>query len=213
MSFDALAPHYRWMEWLCAAGQLQRCRAAQLEAITDPHHVLIYGEGNGRFLLAFCQQFPAAQITCVDASDVMLRLAKERLRRAGVPSDRITFLHVDALTWQPPKAQFDLIVTHFFLDCFTNEELQSLMPLIATAAAPQARWLIGDFHVPDHPLMRLAARAVLASLYFFFRFATKLSASELTPPDDHLREAGFELKSRHDLMLGLLQSSLWRRVE
>ena len=213
MGFDALAQHYRWIEWLCAAGQLQRCRAAQLDAIADPRRVLIYGEGNGRFLLAFCRRFPTAEVTCVDASEVMLRLAKERLHKAGVRSDRITFVCADALTWQPPKAQFDLIVTHFFLDCFTHEELQLLVPLIAFAAAPQARWLLGDFHVPERGLMKLAAQALLASLYCFFRLATKLSAHELTLPDDHLREAGFELESRRDLMLGLLQSSLWQRDE
>ena len=65
MSFDLLAPHYRWMEWLLAGGKLQRCRTACLGMIPAPAKVLIYGEGNGRFLAALCREFPEAEVTSV----------------------------------------------------------------------------------------------------------------------------------------------------
>jgi len=115
MSFDLLAPHYRWMEALCAAGQLQRCRTALLPVISAPQQVLVFGEGNGRFLVELCHRCPTAQVTVVEASAVMIELARARLRCAGLADAQVEFIQADALTWQPPKAAFDLIVTCFFL--------------------------------------------------------------------------------------------------
>ena len=51
MSFDVLAPHYRWMELVCAGEKLQGCRTAQLAHVLAARHILILGEGNGRFLV------------------------------------------------------------------------------------------------------------------------------------------------------------------
>src|SRR5690349_9347963 len=72
MSFDVLAPHYRWMEFVLAGEKLQRCRTAFLDSTGGAKNILILGEGNGRFLLECRRKFPDGQITCVDASARML---------------------------------------------------------------------------------------------------------------------------------------------
>ena len=53
MSFDHLAPHYRWMEWLLAGSKPQRCRTTFLDTLPTARHALLLGEGNGRFLREF----------------------------------------------------------------------------------------------------------------------------------------------------------------
>src|SRR4051812_20630121 len=83
VSFDVLAPHYRWMELLLAGEKLQRCRTAFLKEVADARDVLIVGEGHGRFLVECRRRLPDARITCVDASERMLEVARARLRRAG----------------------------------------------------------------------------------------------------------------------------------
>ena len=80
MSFDVLAPYYRWMEFVLAGNKLQRCRTAFLSQVTRRKSVLILGEGNGRFLLECRCILHEAQITCVDASFRMLTLARKRLQ-------------------------------------------------------------------------------------------------------------------------------------
>src|SRR5579864_4929172 len=79
MSFDVLAPHYRWMEVVLAGEKLQRCCTAFLERISGARNVLILGEGNGRFLVECRRKIPKAHIVCVDASARMLTLAQRRL--------------------------------------------------------------------------------------------------------------------------------------
>lgn len=204
MSFDLLAPHYRWMEALCAGGQLQRCRTALLTALPTPQHVLVYGEGNGRFLLELCRHFPAAHVTVVEASAVMIDLARTRLQRAGLAHAYVEFIHADALIWQPPVATFDLIVTCFFLDCFRADQLLQLIPTIASAATPDAQWLLADFQIAPAGLRRLSSRVIVGFLYAFFRCVTRLSANELVNVEPYLTAAGFTRHARREFILGLL---------
>lgn len=211
MSFDLLAPHYRWMEALCAAGQLQRCRTALLGAIPAPRQVLIYGEGNGRFLVELCRCFPAAHVTVVEASAVMIDLAHARLQRAGLAGAQVEFIHADALTWQPPAAAFDLIVTCFFLDCFREDQLQHLVPVIASATTADAHWLHADFQIPPTGLRRLCSRVIVGILYAFFRCVTRLPAHELVNVAPCLSAAGFTKWQRREFLLGLLFSDCWKR--
>lgn len=209
MSFDLLAPHYRWMEALCAAGQLQRCRTALLAELAAPQRVLIYGEGNGRFLVELCRRFPAAQVTVVEASGVMIELARARLRRAGLAGARVEFIHANALTWRPPASAFDLIVTCFFLDCFRADQLQQLVPAIASAAAGGAQWLHADFQIAHAGLGRVCSRVIVGILYAFFRRMTRLPARELVNVAPYLSAAGFTRRVRREFILGLLFCDLW----
>lgn len=211
MSFDLLAPHYRWMEALCAGGQLQRCRTALLGVIPATQRVLVYGEGNGRFLVELCRRFPEAQVTVVEASAVMIDLARGRLRRAGLAGARVEFIHADALMWQPPAAVFDLIVTCFFLDCFREDQLQQLVPAIASAAAADARWLHADFQIAPAGLWRVCSRMIVGVLYAFFRWATRLPAHELVNVAPYLSGAGFTRYERREFIMGLLFCECWNR--
>jgi methyltransferase family protein len=211
MSFDLLAPHYRWMEALCAGGQVQRCRTALLAVIPAPQQVLVYGEGNGRFLVELCRRFPQARVTVVEASAVMIDLARARLRREGPAGPQVEFIHADALTWQPPAAAFDLIVTCFFLDCFREDQLEKLMPVIASAATAQAQWLIADFQIAPAGLRRVCSRVIVGFLYAFFRWVTRLPAHELVNVEPWVSAAGFTRRGRREFALGLLFCDWWGR--
>ena len=211
VSFDVLAPHYRWMEFVLAGEKLQRCRTAFLAQAAGVERVLILGEGNGRFLAACRQALPMTSVTCVDASARMLGLARGRLRRRELDASRIEFVNVDALDWSPPANTFDLIVTHFFLDCFAPNELGTLIAKLAQAARPKAMWLLADFQVPSAGLARVRAQVIHRIMYGFFRSATGLSARRLTSPDSFLMAQHFALRERRLSEWGLLRSDWWAR--
>ena len=212
MSFDLLAPHYRWMESIAAGTKLQCCRTACLESVPRAEKVLIYGDGNGRFLAELLKHFPAAQVTSVDFSARMIALARKRLRREGLPLAQVEFVHANVLDWIPPERTYDLVVTHFFLDCFRPDQLAVLMPRIANAAQARAHWLVADFKVADgNCLKRWRSQVILALMYVFFRAVTRLSARRITPPDSFLASAGFALQHRVESDWGLLHSDCWMR--
>lgn len=211
MSFDRLAPHYRKMEAILAGQILQKARTALLSEAAGCGRALLLGEGPGKFLVELLKLNPKIEAHCVEQSAAMIREAKFALRQHSLENARVTFEQTDARAWKPAPNAFDLIVTNFFLDCFTREELQPLISQIAASATPAARWLLTDFHLPERGWTRCRAQMILKLMYTFFRAATNLSAARLTPPDEFLSHAGFECAQRKTWNFGLVESTVWIR--
>jgi len=196
------------MEWLLAGSKLQRCRMAFLEEVKGAGRILLLGEGHGRFLEELVRVNPAAQITCLDASAGMLREAKQRLAQSH-RNFQVELTHADVFSWVPEACAYDLIVTHFFLDCFTEQQINGLVNKLSSCLKPSGKWLLADFCKPAKGLKRFRASAILWLMYRFFRMATQLPASQLASPDESLAANGFRLEKRLAFDWGLLHADLW----
>jgi len=212
MSFDTLAPHYRTLELILAGALLQRCRTAFLKETVNCRNAVLLGEGPGRFLVELLRANPQVDVVCVEQSPGMIQQARRALHRQGMDPQRVRFEQEDALTWRPAPGVFDLVVTNFFLDCFRPEELAKLVTQVSASATANARWLVADFRLPERGWRRARGRVVLALMYGFFRYATNLSATRLTPPDTLLETAGFRRTHRRLTNFGLTHADLWRRT-
>jgi ubiquinone/menaquinone biosynthesis C-methylase UbiE len=211
MSFDRLAPHYRWMEFVLAGEKLQRCRTAFLDRIPAARNILLVGEGHGRCLVECRSRFPNARITCVDSSEQMLAQARRRLKRCHPGSGLVEFVQADVLDSPTLAKLCDLIVTHFFLDCFRADQLEQVISRLAATATSEAHWLIADFQNAPAGMRRIRSRLILWTMYAFFRTMTRLPARQLTSPGPCLEGAGFSLHARVETEWGLLHSDWWRR--
>ena len=212
MNFDAIAPWYRTLETLAFGNALQRARIACLDEIGSPRRALIVGEGNGRFLAALLQRHPLTRIDCVDSSERMLDLARRQVLETSPDAiGRVTFLRDDVKTWTPSD-RYDLIVTPFFLDCFSTRQIGHVVAKLAQAASPDAIWLLADFRIPETGFARVHAQAWLAVMYWFFRCVAAIEARELIDPSPFLRAEGFSLARQHLFRLGMVKSELWRKL-
>lgn len=211
MSFDLLAPHYRWMEAVLAGDKLQRCRIHWLDRVRHCRSALLVGEGNGRFLEVCAQRLPETHFTVVDASAKMLRQSELRWRKSG-GNDRARFVHA-TLPGLMLSGSFDLVVTNCFFDCFDRHQLPTIIDEIAKYTTEDAIWLVTDFNVPRTGWPKWRAKAVLRLAYTFFRLTTGIAADAICPPDEFLRNSGFELCNRIETDAGLLYSALWRRTK
>ena len=175
MSFDALAPWYRTLEWIAFGDDLQLCRIACLGEIAAPRRALMIGEGDGRFLCELLRLHPEVEVDCIDASARMLQLARERVARE-LPGrwEHVRFLHQDIMSWTAVEQRYDLLVTHFVLDCFPEAALTGIIKKLAGAATDDANWLLADFCLPAKGLARLRARAWLVAMYLFFRITARI---------------------------------------
>ena len=207
MSFDRLASHYDWLEAVTAGSRLQRARTQWLDALAGCQHVLSVGEGHGRFAAAFLERFPKSNLTCVEASTAMMRLAQRRTRKW---KDRVRWERAEVLDWQPHE-KYDAVVTCFFLDCFPPESLAAVVRHLANAAAVRAVWLLTDFTLPAGGPARLRAKMIHSVMYAFFRAMVGLPARRLTMPDELLANSGFRLTDRRDFEWGLLRADVWHR--
>ena len=205
-NFDRLARLYRWMELATFGSWLDRCRSAFLAQLGGRRRALVLGDGDGRFTASLLRANPHVAIDAVDLSPAMLSAL---VRGAGTHSARVHAHCADVRVWRPAHGPYDLVVTHFFLDCLSSEEIRSVAERLRGAVCPRAMWVVSEFAIPNNRFGRFVAGPLIWLLYRAFRLLTGLTASSL--PDHHaaLREAGFRLVRRRELLRGLLTSEIW----
>jgi hypothetical protein len=141
----------------------------------------------------------------------MLRLLRQRCACHCPDSNaRLGTHNVDALSFlasHPPESR-DLIATHFFLDCLTQQQVDTLAAAIAPHLAPNALWLVSDFRIP-RGAMALPATILVRSLYFAFRSLTGLRVTRLPDHSAALARAGLVRIAHHDSLAGILTTELW----
>jgi ubiquinone/menaquinone biosynthesis C-methylase UbiE len=209
MNCDWIAPYYRWFEHLGFGGELQRRRCSLLPRIGMPGQVLVLGDGDGRFLARLLEQIQdAGSGAAIDAIEVSERMQTLARLRTG---NRVVHRLGDARVLPLDRGRYDLIVTHFFLDCFDSAEAPALIARLAGAAAPRAQWLISEFRQAPAGWRATWCRAWLRSLYWFFRWTTGLEVRALTDHHPLLARHGFRLEHQETSRWGLLASELWVR--
>jgi SAM-dependent methyltransferase len=211
MNCDPIARWYRVLEYLVFGRALEARRLEYLEQTANARSVLMLGDGDGRFLAEFATRNPMAHVDSVESSSRMLALAEGRIEKLKIDSGRVRFWAGDARTIELP-AQYDLIVTHFFLDCFRVDELQRLVARISERCCPGARWLVSEFHLPDAGSWRAAAKALISVMYLFFQMATGLKVNRLPEYTPILAGNGFRIGRHCSTAGGLLVSELWERT-
>ncbi len=208
-SFDRVARPYRLLELLTFGPLLRRAREHFLPALAHSRQALVLGDGDGRFLYALLRAIPGLHATAVDSSRGMLQLLSARSRPFA---DRLLAIEGDLRHPLPlfDHAPFDLVATHFFLDCLSTTELESLVDRLRPSLAPDALWVLSDFRIPSHGPLRPIARLVVAGLYLAFRILTGLQTRRLPDHPAVLRGAGFHPVAEARFAGGLLTAELWQ---
>lgn len=207
--FNAIAPFYRWLEYLTFGPALSRCRNHFLPALTGSRRALVLGDGDGRFLARLLASNPHLHADAVDLSPAMLARLMRRANSAHPSAaQRLRTICSDARTFQP-SGSYDLIVTHFFLDCLIQSELDALTLRLRPHLTPNALWLFCDFRIPAGPL-RLPAQALVRMLYLGFRVLTHLRTTHLPDHAAALSSIGLNRTDRHLVLGGLLTTELWQ---
>lgn len=204
-NFDRIARPYRWLEYLALGPLLEQTRNHHLPRIEHCRQALVLGDGDGRFTAHMLASRPQMRADAVDLSDAMLHLLS---RRSSPNAWRLTTHHADARSFDPPHAP-DLVVTHFFLDCLTQSEVEGLVARLTPQLAPGTLWLVSDFRIPEGA-MGWIARGYVRLLYFAFRVLTGLRTTRLPDHASALQQCGFRLVAMHRTMLGVLTTELWR---
>lgn len=207
-NFNRLAGAYRWLEYFTFGPWLARARFAFLPRLAQCRNALILGDGDGRFTARLLGANPTVRIHAIDASPAMLRAL---MRRAGPHAGRVLTEVADARLWRPANGipPYDAIFTHFFLDCLTTAEIESMAEALRPSLSHSAAWVVSEFAVPSGLFGRVVARPLIWGLYRVFGALTGLTVRAL--PDHHraLRAAGFALRERQTRLAGLLISELW----
>jgi ubiquinone/menaquinone biosynthesis C-methylase UbiE len=198
------------MELLTFGPWLKRCRYAFLGDLARCRRGIVLGDGDGRFTAQLLRIHSTIEIDAVDLSTAMLRTL---LGRAGHNAARVRAQAADARTWQPANPPYDLVATHFFLDCLTAEEVRSLADTMLEALSPSGLWVVSEFAIPEGAFGRWVARPMVWLLYRAFGLLTGLAVRELPDHAAALCAAGFRLLERRSFLCGLLAAELWSQAQ
>jgi ubiquinone/menaquinone biosynthesis C-methylase UbiE len=189
VSFCRIARVYNLLEKLVFKDALEKTRIACLDSISEAKRILLLGEGDGRFLAKLTSINPDCLVTVLDASPIMLALAKTRV--PTMFQGEIHFCKEDVTKFPFPFEAFDAVVSHFFLDCFTEEMLSGLLEKLSSTLRPSGKWLIADFVEPSpNTLHSLPQFLCLRILYAFFGLTCGIEARRVVSPHKILRTHG-----------------------
>lgn len=182
-----------------------------LPRLADCRYALILGDGDGRFTAALLRANSQIHVTAIDASPAMLAALR---RRCSEFADRLTVQAADLRVWGPGPSgrSFDLVCTHFFLDCLSTDEISGLNRRLAPALAADARWVISEFAIPPTAFGRFAAAPLVWLLYRAFRLLTGLRQQVLPDYASVLGSGGWLLDLEIPQLDGLLVSQLWHWI-
>lgn len=211
LNFNSIARPYRWLEYLTFGRALENCRNHYLAQLVDRRNALVLGDGDGRFTIKLLGVNQDIKVLAVDISATMLELLRQRCDRIPGAAARLRTLNANALTFplEDAQASYDLVVTHFFLDCLAPPEVDCLITRINPTLPPGALWLISDFRIPAG-IMRLPAKLLIRSLYLAFGMLTGLRTTHLPDYAAALAQAGFTRIAHQHRLLGILTTELWQ---
>lgn len=156
-----------------------------LNLIKPCSKVLIIGGGTGELLESLTRLHPSGlHITYVEISAKMMALS----RRRNIGGNQVTYITAGIEEVNFPST-FDVVITAFLFDNFSEEDLARVFPIINAQVEPGGLWLNTDFQLTGPFWQKL----MLKSMYLFFKL---LRAVEVTKPPNVIetfKEYGYRL--------------------
>ncbi len=169
LNYNRVARVYEALGNVYSGRQIYDAKASQIAEMRPRDRVLYAGVGPGEDAILAARH--GAQVTCIDISTGMLRQAKGRLSHEGLDAE---FLHGDVLE-HDRRGYYDVVIVNFFLNAFSEKDMQQMLCHLTTLARIGGKVLISDFMPPEGNALARAAQAaywgVTNSFYYLLRLA------------------------------------------
>ncbi|MEO6980287.1 MAG: class I SAM-dependent methyltransferase [Mucilaginibacter sp.] len=164
--------------------------------------VLIVGGGTGWILEELTKIHPSGlQITYVEiAADMMIR---SKQRDNGL--NEVVFVN-DAVENVVISQGFDVIITPFLFDNFTEATAQKVFDHIHQLLKPGAAWLNADFQLTG----KWWQSVLLKSMFLFFRVLCKIEASQLPDVEQLFNARGYRAVERRSFYGDFIISTAYK---
>ncbi|HWZ03025.1 MAG TPA: class I SAM-dependent methyltransferase [Mucilaginibacter sp.] len=155
-----------------------------LQFIPPKSNLLIVGGGTGWILDEITGIHPSGlQITYVEVAPKMIAISKTR----DTGGNKVIFIN-DAMENVPLIDDFDIVVTPFLFDNFTQQTFQKVFTHIHPLLKPGSLWLNCDFQLKG----KWWQKVLLKSMFLFFRMICDIEASTLPDIDKQFNQYGYK---------------------
>lgn len=185
--FDLLAPVYDALARLIFGRSIRTSQTHFLDKAPANAKVLILGGGTGWLLEELLKQNALCEVWYIEVSSKMIEKTRARALNGRVHFIQGTEEDI------PPHITFDVIITNFYLDLFSEDTLRGVIQRLTKQSTSATRWIITDFVDTDAWWQRW----MLKIMYLFFRSICKIEAMRLPDWSEQLNPQWKEINSRY----------------
>jgi ubiquinone/menaquinone biosynthesis C-methylase UbiE len=204
--FDKIAWAYDFLAFIVFGCSQKRAQVHFMNSIPKGANILMMGGGSGWLLKKIIELNRAEHITYVDTSSKMLALARERVKGNSV---KVEFILGDETSISSHRC-YDVIITGFFLDLFTQSRVSQILGLIYNTLRVGGIWLQTDFaleKIQDNP----AKIFLIRLMYLFFYLICGIEARKL--PDLNSEFAALDMMEENKKYFydNMIKTSLYKK--
>jgi len=165
--------------------------------------VLIVGGGTGWILEELTKIHPTElKITYVEIAPNMMALSQKR----NIGNNQVIFIN-DAIENVDLLSDFDIALTPFLLDNFTDQNLTTIFNSIAHLLKPGALWLNTSFQLTGKWWQAL----MLKTMFIFFKLTCGIEASKLPAIDKCFEEGNFKLVEQQSFFGDFIGAKVYKK--
>ncbi|HEY3430900.1 MAG TPA: methyltransferase domain-containing protein [Cyclobacteriaceae bacterium] len=200
--FDFLAPVYDSMARFFFGRSIMASQSWFFNKIPAGSRILILGGGTGWILEELQKCDATSTIWYVEISSAMMK----RAQHWKVMNDVHFILGTEEMI--PPGLVFDVVITNFYLDLFSDDKLKWVVQHINRHTSSPTTWLVADFIDGKIWWQRL----MLKTMYLFFNVVCDIQAKQLPHWHKRLEEQGWKEIHGKFWYGTFIKSTLWKRA-
>ena len=199
--FDRIAFIYDLLASLIFRKEITESQKYFLNKIPDYSKVLMLGGGTGWLLAELLKSKPNCEVWYIDASEKMISLSKSRIETGHT----VHFIHGTEQD-TPASINYDVVITNFYLDLFTDHQLTEILNKILRSMKPGAHWIATDFI--DNK--KWCQGMMLKMMYWFFRITCNIESHQLPEWDKSMEKVGLKEIGSKTFYRGFIKTTLYQ---
>ncbi|QEC76054.1 class I SAM-dependent methyltransferase [Mucilaginibacter ginsenosidivorax] len=202
-SFNNSAGFYDFLSRLVYGKAIINTQLYLIDHIRPNNNILIVGGGTGWILDEITKLHPTGlKITYVEAAKRMMQLSKKR----NTGGNEIVFIN-DVIEGVNLPAGFDVVITPFLFDNFTEGTLNRVFNKIHTLLKPNGLWLNCDFQLKG----KCWQAFLLKSMFLFFRLIDGIEANKLPEIEACFNRNNYSPKSERTFFGDFIVARVYRK--
>ena len=213
LDFDPIAPVYDKLARGFFGSSIQKIQTDLLPLIPADSEVLIVGGGSGWIVPHILEISRVRRLVFLEASQKMLEMAHERLyseNNAKEATCQIEWVFSKHLDLQKSD-RFQVIITPFFLDLFSSQDLREVMRILDTHLHNEGIWIYADFALPK-AFWRPLAWVILRAMYVFFYLACGLRTQFLPGITRQFESLGYKLLDENERLGSFMITRAYKKT-
>ena len=202
-NFNNAAWFYDRLSRLVYGRALINAQVYLLRFIPADSKILIIGGGTGWILEKIAEIHSSGLvITYVDVAAGMISRAKKR----NTGGNKVIFVN-DTIENTKLPAHFNVVITPFLLDNFTNATLTSVFAHVHPLLKPNGLWLNTSFQLSGNWWQPL----LLKTMFLFFRILCNIEAKKLPAIENQFGKYGYKTTARKKIYREFILSTVYQR--